>query len=310
MKNFFSRVAAIAATTAMLASYATIPAFAAGVVTTITSADAQTFTINLPAGVNLAAGDDITVKITNTSTGAAIANNVVTALTLGGVDELAQAAGVTSGYIQVTTLVAEPDADDDLLFTLTSALDLNTAYTISYSDSAGNYSAAMINFGTANVVTVTATVEPTLTLALANVTPDLGILSPTAVISSAPDPTVTVSTNANGGFTTFVSANDGNGGAGLYSATATYSIPAHVDADVTATNEEFGIVVTETANADDAVEVANPLLVNATPVAIATGGGVTAGYQNTINVQAAISAITPAASDYTTSLTFTATANF
>ena len=150
---------------------------------------------------------------------------------------------------------------------------------------------------------------------MANPAVSLGILSPAAVTSSTIDPTATVATNALTGFTLTATDDDGvvgglNASAGLDSNNASTTIAAATDGAVSSGVAEFGIVVTKTADPQTNGSVtANPTLTT-TGVAIAAGTGPTTGVQATVDVQAAISAITPAASDYTTSLTFTATANF
>lgn len=169
--------------------------------------------------------------------------------------------------------------------------------------------AAMFTVWTSNQVNVSATVIPTLTLAVANTTIDLWALSPTAVTSSSTDPTATVTTNALGGFRLYVQDADWN--LWLRSASAAHTIAnAWVDGVVTATEEEFWIVVSESADPQtNGTIVANPIIA-ATPTQIASATWPTAWYVASMDVQAAITGITPAAADYTTTLTFTVTGSF
>ncbi|MDD3067178.1 MAG: hypothetical protein PHO48_05125 [Candidatus Gracilibacteria bacterium] len=311
MKKLFSRFAAIAATVAMLASYATIPAYAAGVVTTVTSADRQNFTLALPAGVDLDGDDVITLRITTTANGNPVdlsANPITSAILGGGAAETLTENGDANGQIIITESGDNTAADSDLAIVFTSALATNTAYTIAYSDTNGNISAAMINFGTANVVSVTAIVEPTLTLALSTNSVALGILSPSAITAAA-GPVVSVATNAQGGFVLSVAdSDDGSGNAGLYSA----SLLDGIAATVAAANgiEGFNLNITEATDSGNAVAAnANDFVLSTSAASVITGNDPTVYTANT-QIEASISPITPAAADYATNLTFTATATF
>lgn len=198
MKTMKKIVAWASAITLIAMNLANLTVNAAGVVTTVASADRQTFTIDLPAWVNLTTNDDITLVVKNATTWAAIdlSANQITALTVGWVDEFVQTAGNrgnANGTIIVTNLVSDPLADDNVVFTLTSALPINTAYSVAYMDNQGNFSNAVANFGTANQVTVSATVLPTLTMSLDTTTLNLGNLDTVAYA----DQTVTVTTSTN-----------------------------------------------------------------------------------------------------------------
>lgn len=317
MKKLIAKLSAIA----LLAALVVVPgADAAGVSISIASADRQTFTIDLPAGVDLGTGSVVTLVMTTTATGAAVnlSGNQVTTATLGvGAAETLTNAGDVNGTIIITEGGNDEAAGADLAFTLTSALADNAAYTISYTDDSGNFGAAMINFGTANQVTVTASVQPTLTMALTNTSIVLGNLDTSSVVSSASDTVVTVATNSASGWAASIADDDATGsGAGLTSATASKTIGA--TATTVAGTEGFDIDVSETTDpqtngtihdnfaGDDGGDVA----LTATAQTLASGAGPTSGYQATVDYRAGISAITPAAADYTTTLTYTVTATF
>jgi len=86
---------------------------------------------------------------------------------------------------------------------------------------------ATFSINNANKVTVTATVEPTLTLALADATVNLGTLSAAGVTNSATDPTATVSTNAQGGYSLYVADTDGTVGLASVAAWSTIAAVAN-----------------------------------------------------------------------------------
>ncbi|MBI4122445.1 MAG: hypothetical protein HY462_00440 [Parcubacteria group bacterium] len=192
------------------------PANAAGVAISVTSGDRQTFTVNLPAGVDLEAGDVMTLKITTASNGNAVdlSSNAVTTATLGvGAAETLTNDGDATGTIVITEGGNDEAAGADLVFTLTSALADNTAYVVAYSDTDSNFSAAVVSFGTASVVSVTATVEPVLTFSVAGGNVAFGSLNPTGNNQAGTETTVTFTTNATSGIVINGSAVGGDTGA-------------------------------------------------------------------------------------------------
>lgn len=191
------------------------PAQAAGVAISVTSGDRQTFTINLPAGVDLQAADVITLKITTASNGTAVnlAGNQVTTATLGvGAAETLTNAGDANGTIVITEGGNDEAAGADLVFTLTSALADNTAYVVAYSDTDSNFSAAVVSFGTASVVSVTATVEPVLTFSVSGGNVAFGSLNVTGDNAAGTQTTVAFTTNATSGIVINGSAVGGDTG--------------------------------------------------------------------------------------------------
>ncbi|MBI2050181.1 MAG: hypothetical protein HYT31_00045 [Parcubacteria group bacterium] len=152
------------------------PVNAAGVAVTVASSDRITFTVGLPAGVDLEMADSATITISTASNGTAVdltAGSLVPASAYfvgdaNTADTLNNAANASGRFTVTEDGVENPAAGADLVFTLGAALSNNTAYVITYSDTDSNFSAALINFGTANQVPVSATVVPILTMSLAN----------------------------------------------------------------------------------------------------------------------------------------------
>ncbi|MBI2636759.1 MAG: hypothetical protein HYW81_01025 [Parcubacteria group bacterium] len=210
-----NKVLSLIAGVALVAVTVIGPANAAGVAITVTSPDRQTFTVDLPVGVDLEAADVITLKITNASNGAAIdlSGNAVTTATLGiGAAETLTNPGDASGTIVITE-GGDNEADGaDLVFTLTSALTDNTAYVVTYSDTDSNFSAAIVSFGTASTVSVTATVDPVLTFSIAGGNVNFGSLNPVGDNAAATQTTVAFSTNATSGIVISGSAVGGDTG--------------------------------------------------------------------------------------------------
>jgi len=330
MKKFIAKLTLVALALAFVPT-----ANAAGVVITASANLARTeITVALPAGVDLEGGnadadldDDFTVQVTNTATGAAIDLSgaaLPTALTLGVNDEFAQAdlSEAANGYIIVTDLAADAADGDDIVITL-PALATDTAYTVSYRDTDGNYGIAMFNTGVSNQVVVTATVEPVLTMSLTEegvpANPKtaiaLGIL-PTAA-NTYSDDTLDVLTGTNalqGVVVTMTSAglkdlvNDREigvtdisaDGAGAENTAATdyYKVQSE--------NAAVPAVLADANGADIYSAAGTDMLATQTVVDINNAHNVTA---TTITI-AARAALNTESGDYSDTLTFTATAQF
>ena len=163
-------------------------------------------------------------------------------------------------------------------------------------------------------ITVTATVPPAFSFALSANTDSLGTLS-TASVSSSPTPrTITVNTNAKNGW--FVWGKDSN--VGLTSATASYTIPAETysgagPTTVTAGSEGYNTGVTSTQAGGSGTLTVDPGFLSA---GAGQGGGLTTSYHSlatstgsadtavlTLTNNAGIKGSTPAASDYTDTIT-------
>lgn len=313
MKKIISNILTIA----FLMSISIVPsANAAAVTFTVASGDRQNFTLDLPAGVDLEAADVIDLRITTTANGNPVdlsANNVASATLGAGAAETITQAGNAQGFARITEGGNDEAAGVDLVFALTSALADNAAYTINYRDSDGNFGATVINFGTANQVTVSATVEPILTLAVTNTAIDLGVLSTTAETDSGTDTNVAVTTNANSGFSILASATAFTG------ASSSNVIPFVARNAQAAGTEGFSLDVatvnaistgTGTLSAAAGFNGATgSTAVSTTAQTIASSTGTAANGSVDVNYRANISAITEADA-YSTTVTYTVTGNF
>lgn len=260
------------------------------------------------AGINdvtaVASGNAQGQTITITSSGSSFTDaNDVTAATITDLDG--------SAVVGTTFTYGLDDTNDAISVLTIATADLtdNQSYMLSFSTEGGDYGVVQVSVGTAtdNVVNVSATVEPTLSLVLANTAVDLGVLSTAGISESVTDPTATVATNATGGFT--LSVADTDGFVGLRSTTATKTIAATGNNTTALGNEGFDIEVSGTGTAAAFLAAGDGVITgsNQTIASVATP---TAGNVSTINIRAAVSGITPAASDYATTLTFTATGSF
>jgi len=318
MKKLIAKFSAMA----LLFALFIVPKSEAAGVAVSASLNAGLTELTITPTVDLVAGDNITLRLTTTADGNPVNLSAAqaTAVTVGGSNETVQMAGNPGdvhGYIEVNALVSEPVANAPIVVTLPALAD-NTAYTVIYRDSQSNFGAAMINVGTSNQVTVTARVEPILTMSLTNTAIDLGTLSPSAITTNSSTGTIlTVGTNALTGWTASVSDDDATGsGAGLTSATASHTISAS-DAATSVGTEAFDIQVSETTDpqtngtiSDNFNDDSGDVALSSSDQTIASGTGPTSGYQATIDYRAGISTITPAANDYTTTLTYSVTATY
>ena len=203
-------------------------------------------------------------------------------------------------YVQVSNL-GTPAAGDTMVSMSGTALGSNT------------YKGAFLT-SAANTISVSASVDPTLSMSLANTTVNLGTLTTGAISESSTDPTVTVATNGTSGVT--ISVLDADGNVGLRSTTASKTIAATANNATVLGSEGFDIQVTQTTDPQGNGSVTAAFAPNgvgiltASAQSIASTSGPTSGYVATVNIRAAISATTPAASDYTTTLTFVTTGTF
>lgn len=269
---------------------------------TIVAMNGASFMANAAnAAINSSTAANVTTALTITNAGAFPDGDEINFASLKRLDGSA-ATTTVAGYVgnnadgntSVITLSADPTVGDN-----------NQILLISFTTVSGDFGTAQLTVGTptANTVTVSATVLPTLTLALANATVALGTLSVAAPVNSATDPTATVVTNAVGGFTLSVdSANNG-----LTSTTASHTIGAGA---LGAGTQGYALAVSETADPQTNGSVTAAPVITGGAVSIASSTGPTGGYVATVDVGASISAITPNASDYTDTLTFTVTGSF
>ena len=315
MKRFISQMLSVVMLLSLLIAS---QAQAASVVISVASGDRQNFTIDLPAGVDLAGGETITLRLTTTANGTAVdldANSLTSAILGAGTTEVLADSGTTAGFATITATADDTADGADLVFVLTSALTDNLAYTINYRDSLGNFGAAMINFGTANQVSVTATVEPILQMAITNTAIDLGVLTATAQANSGTDTNVAVITNAASGYSILASATN-------FIGSATANVIPFLDKDAQATGAEGFSLDVAAVNA-----VTNPGSTTLTAVAGFNGAGTPStaisGTGQTIasatgpagdgsidvNYSANISVVTEADA-YSTTVTYTVTGSF
>lgn len=164
-----------------------------------------------------------------------------------------------------------------------------------------------------DTIDVTATVPQAFSFAINNTTDALGSLATGSVITSPTPRTITVNTNAQGGWLVWA-REDSN--AGLYSTFATKSIDSAspgVAASLSAGTEGYITGISDsqgsgsgtiTLGAYDYDTGTDGAPLDNTLRTIATSNGTAGSAVLTIRNQVAISAITPAATDYTDSITF------
>lgn len=179
-----------------------------------------------------------------------------------------------------------------------------------------DYTTATISDDT---IDVTATVPQTFSFTIDNTADALGAQSTGAVDVSTTPRVVTVNTNAQNGW--FVWASEG-GSAGMHSSTASYSIDTASPGSATslsAGTEGYITGVTDaqvdgsgtiTLGAYDYDTGTDGASLDGTPRIIASSDGTAEDATLTIRNQLAISALTPAATDYTDSITFVGAGNF
>jgi hypothetical protein len=328
MKNFIAKAMLFV----LVASLAPLPTLAAGVDMTA-SLDANREVLTVTPTADLVIGDDFTVRITNATTGAAVdlSEGLVTALTAGGNDEFARVSntGDTDGYIEVTSLVADPGASSDIIITL-GALTTDTAYNIRYVDSQGNFGSAVVNTGASNQVQVSAVVEPMIRMTVTPGTTSFGVLTP-GTANAFDIATLEVGTNALLGLTVSTSSAQG----GLFSTSAGWTITEDAAGVDVAPGLDLGGAVADHAGeaykltsivsgqVDGMTGITKTGLVKEIVDVTSYVGGAKAIYTTnkpelyinsgtdfTVNLEVTPTEITPAASDYTDVFTFSVTGNF
>lgn len=340
MNKLISSLAAVA----LLAMTVVVgPVFAAGVtvtdvlsVTTASTASNHTVTftstsgvpangtikVTFPAGFVIGSVDNTDVDLTDDATdvviaatpsgttwGAAFSGQVLT-LTNG-------SSAVGAGSVIVIEIGTNATADVAGDAQITNPVAGN--YGVLLTTSAGDYGAMIVPVGNANLVSVTATVDPTFSFSLSgNALTFAAPLSTTAQNSSAAI-TATVSTNATGGVAVKArskgngNGTSGNGSAGLLS--GANLIPAAASTAVTnagaagygifANNAQNSAVIDEGFDADSTSDVA----ISTTDANIFTGAAPVAVASADVTARAVITGVTSAGS-YVDTLTFTATPTF
>jgi hypothetical protein len=178
----------------------------------------------------------------------------------------------------------------------------------------GNYATATVS---SDQVSVSATVNPTFSMALANTTDALGVISPGAVKSSTTPATMTVSTNAKNGWSAWGSSAN----AGLKSTTINYTIASNCSSNagtnstLSAGTEGYNLGLTKTDGGAGTITIATPFVggvagkgggLCTNSQILATSNGSANNAVLTLKNNAAISGSTPAANDYADTETFVA----
>lgn len=201
---------------------------------------------------------------------------------------------------------------NDTTLTLTAAgVAANEYYTIAFSTASNVFGTTTAGSTTNNVV-VSARVLPILSMSISNATVDLGVLSALAPVDSTTDTTITIATNANGGYVVSAAASD------FVGATTTNVIPFVTRVAQANGVEGFSLdIVSATPSANGtSVPTATAGLGGASTYAVANGtasiasGTATAdGDLFVVNYAASISPVTEADS-YSTTVTYTVSGTF
>jgi hypothetical protein len=180
----------------------------------------------------------------------------------------------------------------------------------------GNFSTASI---TDDQIVVSATIDQSFSFALSANTDDLGTLTTGSVTTSPTPRTVTINTNARNGWQAW--ARDAN--TGLSSAVASYTLSSTTpgtNSTLSAGSEGYNMGVTSSqTDGTGTISVATPFVggslgrgggLDTSLRTIATSTGTALDAVLTLNNNAAISSITPAADDYTDTITLIAAGLF
>ena len=166
-------------------------------------------------------------------------------------------------------------------------------------------------------VTVSATVEETISCVASTGTTAFGTLTTSAISTSTPDITITMSTNRAAGCTLKVHDAGNTTNPGLYSTTATYLVTS-TTATLSAGTAGYGIQASTNANGSGGTLTINPtydktgndvggLTIANTDISSSTQPIVSR--ETVVKHKAAISGLTKAATDYVDTLTYSCTGN-
>lgn len=267
--------------------------------------------VTFPSGYTLGTAANFTVSTTNLSwpTGGTAWPSIATASTVSGQDVT-----FTSGDLTVGTLYCFNWTNTAAVTVTSSANPSNLGSVTTQTSTPTDIDTAQ--FATASItndqIVVTATVPPAFSFALSGNTDALGTLNYTTVGVSPTPRTVTVNTNAHNGW--MVWAKDAN--TGLTSASASTTIASTTPGTVstlTATNEGYNTGVTSTITSGGAITV-DPAFasggvnykgggLDTSMRLLASSGGVANNAVLTMTNNVSIKASTPAASDYTDTIT-------
>ena len=292
----------------MQTSTATTGTICAKPSTTATEADVQ---VVFPTGYTLGTAANFTVNTTNTAwpTGGTAWPSIATATNV-----TSQTVTFPSGDLTVGTLYCFNWTNSAAVTVKSSATSSNTGTVTTRSsvpaaiDSSG-YTTASV---TSDQITVSASVSSTFSFALSGTTDALGALSTGSVTTSPTPRTATISTNAKNGW--MVWAKDAN--TGLNSATASSTIASTTpgtNSTLVAGTAGYNTGITSSqVGGSGTITVATPFV----GTAAGQGGGLDTSLRTlassngtadtavlTIKNNAAIGALTPAATDYTDTIT-------
>jgi hypothetical protein len=276
--------------------------------TTATEADVQ---VTFPTGYTLGVAGDFTVNTTNLAwpAGGTAWPSIATAT-----DVTGQVVTFPSGDLTVGTLYCFNWTDVDAVTVKSSATASNVGNVVTRDSNpteidSESYATASI---TDDQIVVSATVPPLFSFALSGNTDELGNLSTSAVTSSPTPRTATVNTNAKNGWAVW--AKDAN--TGLTSATASKTIGSTTpgtNSTLSSGTEGYntGITSAQTAGSGT-ISVSAPFVgsgagqgggLDTSLRTLATSDGTAQDAVLTIRNNVAIDALTPAASDYTDTIT-------
>lgn len=170
----------------------------------------------------------------------------------------------------------------------------------------------------AQPVGITATVDQILTFSISATSSAFGVLSPTAVSTSSPNITLTISTNAPFGFSVTVRDEGDGTNPGLYKSAPPTKLIASTTTTLVAGTEGYGIQAATTPAGSGATVSISPTYLKTgndvgglsrTPTLLASATGPVAGREVVVTHKAAISPLT-IPGNYADTITYVCTGNF
>ena len=276
-----------------------------------TTATEASVVVSFPTGYTLGTAGNFTVNTTNISwpTGGTAWPSIATATTVSSQDVTFPSGDLTPGTLYCFNWTNSAAVATSASATSTNIGSITTRTSTPTPIDTAQYATATI---TNDQIVVTATVPPAFSFALSGNTDPLGNLSSSTVTSSPTPRTATVNTNAKNGWTVW--AKDSN--TGLNSSAAAYTVGSTTpgsNSTLSAGTEGYNTGVTSSqVNGTGTVTVATPFVGGSTGkgggldtslrgLATSTGTANTAVLTLTNNV--AINGATPAANDYTDTIT-------
>ncbi|MEO8785405.1 MAG: hypothetical protein ABI221_03890 [Candidatus Saccharimonadales bacterium] len=281
--------------------------------TPATAASATTTRVTFPTGYTLGSAANFTTSTTNLAwpTGGTAWPGIGTATTVSG-----QVVTFPSTTLTVGTLYCFNWTNTAAVTTAASASNANTGTVATYTVTptlidTGSFTTSTV---TNDQIVVSATIPAAFSFALSGNTDPLGALSTSAVVSSPSPQTVTINTNAKNGWSVW--AKDSNTGLNSASAAATIAstTPGSNSTLVAGTaGYNTGITSSQTSGLGT-ITVASPFVggstgkgggLNTSLATLASSNGSGSGSVLTLTNNVAINATTPAAADYTDTITIT-----